>query len=89
MSLSKGFIGFTIVLIIGGIVGLSSVFIVTEGQQAVVLRFGKPVENPSYEKPGIKFKVPLIDEVLYLEKRILSWDGKPTQIPTKDKKYII
>jgi len=65
----------------------TSLFIVTEGQQAVITEFGKPVGNPITEA-GLHFKKPFVQETRYVDKRILTWDGYPNQIPTKDKKYI-
>ena len=65
----------------------SSFYILTEGRQAIVTQFGKPVGEPQTEA-GIKFKTPFLQEVRLVDKRILSWDGYPNQIPTKDKKYI-
>lgn len=65
-----------------------SLFIVTEGQQVLITQFGKIVGTP-ISKAGLYWKLPLIQDVRYFDKRILSWDGDPNQIPTKDKKYII
>ncbi len=65
----------------------SSFFTVREGQQALVTQFGKPVGGP-YSEAGLYMKIPLIQEVHLFEKRLLKWDGKPNEIPTRDKKYI-
>lgn len=65
----------------------SSAYIVTEGRQAIITQFGKPVGKP-ITKAGLHFKNPFTQKVRYVDKRILSWDGYPNQIPTKDKKYI-
>ncbi|MGC8718753.1 MAG: protease modulator HflC [Thermodesulforhabdaceae bacterium] len=62
-------------------------FVVNETQQVVVTQFGKPVRKP-ITTAGLYFKVPLIQKVHVFEKRVLKWDGNPTQIPTRDKKYI-
>jgi membrane protease subunit HflC len=62
-------------------------FILEEGQQAIITQFGKPVGDPIV-KPGIHFKTPYLHKTIFLEKRILLWDGFPNQIPTKDKKFI-
>ena len=62
-------------------------YILYEGQQAVITQFGKPIGEP-ITTAGLKLKIPFIQKVNYFEKRILEWDGYPTQIPTKDKKYI-
>lgn len=75
------------VLVVLGLLGLGSFFIVTEGQQAIITQFGKPIGKP-YTEAGLYFKAPFFHEVRYVDKRILSWDGYPNQIPTKDKKYI-
>lgn len=65
----------------------SSAYIVTEGRQAIITQFGKPVGEP-ITQAGLHFKNPFTQKVRYVDKRILSWDGYPNQIPTKDKKYI-
>ena len=62
-------------------------FIVEEGEQAIVTQFGRPIGDP-IKDAGLKFKIPLIQKVQFFEKRILTWDGSPNQIPTRDKKYI-
>jgi membrane protease subunit HflC len=66
---------------------LSTTFIVTETDQVIVTRFGKPVRDPIIT-PGIKFKLPFIEEANFFEKRFLEWDGDPNQVPTKDKRFI-
>ncbi len=68
-------------------VGMGSFFIVREGQQAIVTQFGKPLSGP-FSEAGLYFKLPLIQEVHLFDKRILKWDGRPNEIPTRDKKYI-
>lgn len=80
--------------IVIGVIGLllfliadSSFYILNEGQQAIVTQFGKPVGVPVVDA-GAHFKLPFIQKVKYVDKRILTWDGFPNQIPTKDKKYI-
>ena len=61
-------------------------FIVSEGQQAIVTRFGKPVGDVCFS--GLHIKMPFIEDVNFFETRILKWDGAPNQITTKEKKYI-
>lgn len=65
----------------------SSTFILSEGHQAIVTEFGRPVGAP-ITNAGLHFKKPFIQDIRLVDKRILSWDGFPNQIPTKDKKYI-
>lgn len=64
----------------------SVLFVVEEGEQAIVTQFGKPVDEVKYA--GLHVKIPLIQEVRRFDRRILKWDGDPNQIPTKDKRYI-
>lgn len=78
---------FFILAFIGFIAVNSAYYTLTEGKQAIVTQFGKPVGEPITEA-GLHFKMPILQEVRYVDKRILSWDGDPNQIPTKDKKYI-
>jgi membrane protease subunit HflC len=53
----------------------------------VITQFGRPIGEPIIE-PGFYFKVPLIQEANYFEKRYMEWNGAPNQVPTKDKKFI-
>jgi membrane protease subunit HflC len=64
-----------------------SYYIVDETQQVIITRFGKPIGEP-INTPGLKFKVPLLEEANYFDKRFLEWDGDPNQVPTKDKRFI-
>ncbi|MDY0267535.1 protease modulator HflC [Trichloromonas sp.] len=68
------------------LLGQSVLFVVEEGEQAIVTQFGKPVGEVKYA--GLHVKIPLIQEVRRFDRRILKWDGDPNQIPTKDKRYI-
>ena len=61
----------------------NSFFIIKEGQQGIVLRFGEPVGN-AYDSAGLKMKVPFIDKVTIFEKKILEWDGSSSEMPIKD-----
>lgn len=75
-----------IIVVIIIIVLSSTLYIVSEPQQAVVTQFGKPIKEVM--EPGLYFKTPFIQRVRYFDDRLLEWDGYPTQIPTLDKKYI-
>ncbi len=82
------FKGFLFVLIIIAIfLGINSIFIIEETEQAIVTQFGKPVGD-SYTEAGINYKIPFIQKVHKFEKRLLSWDGTPQEVPTEDKKFI-
>jgi membrane protease subunit HflC len=66
---------------------LDAVYIVTETNQVIITQFGEPIGGAT-TKPGVHFKMPFIQKTNYFEKRWLEWDSDPTQIPTRDKKYI-
>jgi membrane protease subunit HflC len=66
---------------------LQSAYVVNETEQVVVTQFGKPVGD-AITTPGIKFKLPFLQETHFFDKRYLEWDGDPNQLTTKDKKYI-
>lgn len=75
------------VIILLLIVAMSSAFIVQETEQVIITQFGKPVGAPIVT-PGIKFKIPVIQQANFFDRRFLEWDGAPNQIPTKDKRFI-
>ncbi|MDX9984540.1 protease modulator HflC [Sphaerochaeta sp.] len=65
---------------------LGPFYILYEGQQAVITRFGAIVD--AEQESGLKFKMPLIDNVIIYPKKILSWDGAAQRIPTKENQFI-
>ena len=78
----SGIIAFLILIAI-----ISSAFIVNETEQVIITQFGKPVGDPIVN-PGIHFKIPLVQNAHFFDKRFLEWDGDPNQVPTKDKRFI-
>jgi modulator of FtsH protease HflC len=72
---------------IGMYLAMSSVYTVSEVEQAIVTEFGRPVGDP-VTTAGLKVKVPFIQDVNFIDKRVLEWDGSPSDMPTKDKLYI-
>ena len=66
---------------------MSSIYTVSEVEQAIVTQFGMPVGEP-VTSAGLKFKLPFIQEVNLIDKRVLEWDGNPSDMPTKDKLYV-
>ena len=73
--------------LLGAFLLWSSVYTLSETEQAILTQFGKPVGG-AVTQPGLHLKVPFIQMVRRLDKRWLEYDGDPNQIPTKDKKYI-
>jgi membrane protease subunit HflC len=72
---------------IGAFVLMSSIYTVSEVEQAIITQFGKPVGAP-VTTAGLKIKVPFIQDVNLIDKRVLEWDGSPSDMPTKDKLYV-
>ena len=64
-----------------------SLFIVDETKQAIVLQFGRPIRT--IKEPGLNWKLPFIQNVVFFEDRLLVYDAAPTEIITKDKKTLI
>ena len=75
------------VLGIGFYVSMSAIYTVSEVEQMIITQFGKPVGVP-VTSAGLKFKMPFIQDVNPIDKRVLEWDGSPSDMPTKDKLYI-
>ncbi|MEO3414949.1 protease modulator HflC [Roseovarius sp. CAU 1744] len=65
----------------------SAVYTISEVEQAIITQFGKPVGEP-ITTAGLKLKVPFIQDVNPIDRRVLEWDGNPSDMPTKDKLYI-
>jgi membrane protease subunit HflC len=63
-------------------------YTVNEYEQAILTQFGKPVGQP-ITTAGLHFKVPFVQTVHLIDKRILEWDGRASEMPTRDKLYII
>jgi len=76
-----------VLLGIGAYVVASSIYTVSEVEQAIITQFGKPVGEP-VTTAGLKVKVPFIQDVNPIDRRVLEWDGNPSDMPTKDKLYI-
>jgi membrane protease subunit HflC len=76
-----------ILLVVAVLLLTGAFYVLEEGQQAVVLQFGRPV-GAAVTEAGLHFKVPFIQEVRRFEKRLLVWDGDPNQIPTAGREFI-
>ena len=77
---------FLVLMIPVGILLYFSTYIVNEGSQVVITQFEKPVRFIS--EPGLYMRIPFLQTVHPLEKRILPWDGAPENMQTRDKKRI-
>jgi len=75
------------IIIVLGIVTSTSLFQVSEVENAVVIRLGKPKRVVS--NPGLYVKMPFVDDVRYFDKRLLDYDAAPKGIIIKEKKNIV
>lgn len=75
-------IGFLVVLLL-----FQSVFTVYQTEKAIILQMGKPIGTTL--GPGLHFKMPFIQNVLYFDSRILNYDARSAEALTKDKKAIL
>ncbi len=76
-----------ILVIVAGIVVSSAAFTVHQASQAIVLQFGDPREV--YTDPGLHWKLPFIQNVLYYEKRVLNLDPPVESILLSDQKRLL
>jgi membrane protease subunit HflC len=85
--MEKKLTGVLIILIALFVVANMAFFTVDQTRQAIVVRLGKPVGD--VKGPGLHFKLPLVHEVIYFEKRLLVYDAAPAEILTEDKKTLV
>src|SRR6056300_1826031 len=75
------------IIIVLGFIVYSTFFIVSEIQQAIVLQFGDP--KRIVQKAGLNFKIPFIQNVVFLDTRILNLDAPPEEVIASDQKRLI
>ena len=75
------------ILVVAGFVIYLSLFTVKEINQAIVLQFGDP--KKVIAKPGLQVKIPFIQNVVFLDRRILSLDPAPEEVIASDQKRLI
>ena len=76
-----------ILLLIAVIVGYSTFFTVNQTKQALVVRLGQPVRVIT--EPGLNVKVPFIDSVIYIDKRILDLESPSQEVIASDQKRLV
>ena len=80
-------IGILAVVFVLILLGVSPFFIVDLTETAIVVQLGKPVRTVT--DPGLKFKIPFVQEVTYFDKRLLDYDVPARDVITQDKKTIL
>ena len=85
--MKKSYTSIIVIILIGLVALVQSLFIVDETNTAIVTRFGEPIKTT--QSPGLNFKVPFIDQVRKFEKRLLIFDAPPDSLLTSDKKRLV
>lgn len=83
-NLILGILGVIVLLIM---MGASPFFILDLTQTAIVVQLGEPKRTVT--EPGLKFKIPFVQEVTYFDKRLLDYDVPAREVITQDKKTIL
>ena len=78
-----------VLLIAVGVVAMSSVFIVDQTEQALVLQFGEVRPGGVIRDPGLWFKRPFIENVIYYDKRVLDFEPPPEEVIVSDQKRLV
>ena len=76
-----------IIAVVVIVVALSSMFVVNQYQIALVLRFGEA--RRVIDEPGLKFKIPFVENYVLFDKRVLNFDTPSEEVPTVDQKQLI
>ena len=75
------------VFVVLGVIVYNALFVVQEINQAIVLQFGDP--KKIITKPGLNYKIPFIQNVVYLDRRVLNLDNPPEEVIAADQKRLI
>ncbi len=75
------------IIIVLAVIAYQSLFVVKEVNQAIVLQFGDP--KKIITKPGLNYKLPFIQNVVYLDRRVLYLDNPPEEVIAADQKRLI
>ena len=78
---------FAVLVVVLLVIGYSSMFMVHQTHQALVVRLGQPVRGIT--EPGLNFKVPLIDSVITIDKRILDLEAPAQEVIASDQKRLV
>ncbi|MGN6739518.1 protease modulator HflC [Dyella sp.] len=75
-----------VAIVVVALLGMSSMYVVSEGQTALLLQFGRIVRTG--DQPGLHFKLPLVQQVMRFDNRILTMDAQPERYFTSEKKSV-
>ncbi len=86
MSYTPGVVG-AIVLVVA-FVAFNTFFVVEQREQALITQFGEP-RLPVVQEPGLAWKVPFVQTVIFFDKRILELDAPPEEVIASDRRRIV
>ena len=86
LSILGGVLAVVVVVVL--VLAYGSLFTVYQTRQALVVRLGQPVGAP-ITQPGLHFKIPLIDSVIYIDKRILDLENSAQEVIASDQKRLV
>jgi membrane protease subunit HflC len=75
-----------IVVVVAAVLLAGPFYIISEGEQAVIVQMGRLVNVVT--EAGLHFKIPVIDNVVRYPKKIMAWEGEQKSMPTREKQYI-
>ncbi len=79
--------GILIGIVLGALLLSQALYVVNEWEQVILTQFGRPIGDP-VDTPGLKFRIPFIQDVHRFDRRFLEWSGEPEELPTSDKVFI-
>ena len=77
-----------VVVILVLIVAYSATFFVHQSRNAVVVRFGKLVDTVEND-PGLHWRIPFVDHVTYIDRRVINIDAPPFELLTRDQEFLV
>lgn len=86
--MNRSIIAGAVVAIAIVIVGYASTFFVHQSQNAVVVRFGRLIDTVINE-PGLHWRLPFVDQVIYIDRRVINFSADSIELPTLDQKRIV
>jgi membrane protease subunit HflC len=80
-------VGGAAAIVVALIIALGAMFTVEQRESALVLEFGEP--KRVLDEPGLHFKIPIIEDVVYFDKRLLDYDAPPEEMIASDQKRLV
>jgi membrane protease subunit HflC len=84
--MNRPLVGIIVGAVVAAILLLSACYIVQPSERALVLQFGSPVRVD--ENPGLYFKIPFVQNVVFFDSRVLNYDAPSEEVPTVDLKQV-